>query len=563
MKINKPLEYDVLFTPTLCESFEEPMSTDPSRKVSRLRVKGKIQQRDKVNENNRAYPAKLWDKVLATESSFMKRLKSRQIVGVVEHPEKGGTKLTDVSHLIEEVWVDGDNIMGSILILKTPSGSILEELFSVKVPVGVSSRANGDVRKRPDGVEEVLEEGFDLETFDFVYKPSVSDALPTPVRESIEKKLGMLKLEETMDLKESIGTVRDAEDIVRKSQDTSTATVSSLVESINSLQNTQERLSHVDDSCRNEAMIAHGKIQMVLPALKKQLDERVAASATPATSSSKISADIVRKLLMKNKKLVDRIRVLETTQITSSKKTLDATKISKERALDVVEGLLDEKERAAGDIKALTGVKERAVSVVATLLDQKDRAIGVIEGLLDDKERAVTIVTDLLDKKDRAVDIVERLLDDKDRALGALEGLLDKKDRSIRIVEGLLDKLDEKEAKMANLYQVLRAVVERARTLQRNEFLAKLFKSNPTLKQHIEKFEKCSTVAECKVLITKLGVPITESTVGHDGNVVSRRPSHIPVEGKSSNVVVESEKGHARGFIHLVAKQQAKVVSKK
>jgi len=102
MKLNKPNNYDILFTPTLQESILEEGET-----VKRLRVRGKIQQIDKVNENNRSYPEKLWKKVLADQSPFMQRIRNRQVLGVLEHPEKGGTKLGEVSHFIEKVWIDG------------------------------------------------------------------------------------------------------------------------------------------------------------------------------------------------------------------------------------------------------------------------------------------------------------------------------------------------------------------------------------------------------------------------------------------------------------------------
>jgi len=553
MKLNQPGSYETLFIPVLCEAVE-----DSDRGGKRLRVKGKIQQVDKVNENNRAYPKKLWDKVLSENSSFMKRLKTRQVLGVLEHPEKGGTKLGEVSHLIEDVWMENGDVKGSILILKTPSGAILEELFSVKSPVGVSSRANGDVKKRSDGVEEVLDEGFDLETFDFVYKPSVSDAQPIPVTESADGK--NTKSEgKKMDLKESVTKIRDAADLVREAQKPG-MTVVQLVETAGKLQALDHELTSVAADCAGEANVVRGQISMVLPAVRASLDRQMVESKTTPVAGEKtqaVSADIVRKLLVQRKQMAERIALLERELTQASAQQRKDLGEYKEHATGIVEGLLDDKGKLETGTKSLSEDKARAVETVATLLAQKDRAVTVIEGLLNDKDRAVDIVTEMLDIKDRAIDVVERLLDDKDRAINVVEGLLDKKDRATRIVEGLLDKLDEKEAKLANLYQVLRAVVEKARVLQRNAYLGKLFHDNPSLKQHKDKFEKCSTVVECQELVRKMGVSVNESRTGHDGNVATRRPSHIPVEGIKPTIV-ETTKGERKGFIHLVAKQAAR-----
>ena len=71
--------------------------------------------------------------------------------------------------LVDMEW-DGDNIMGKIEILPTPSGNILNELSINGVTVGVSSRGMGSLEQR-GGVMEVQDD-FELLCWDFVSTPS-------------------------------------------------------------------------------------------------------------------------------------------------------------------------------------------------------------------------------------------------------------------------------------------------------------------------------------------------------------------------------------------------------
>ena len=153
----------------------------------RLRVRGLFQICDKKNANNRVYPQNVWEKVLSPDSQFMRRLKERKILGELEHPESGTTHLGRVSHLITDVHREVKNIYGEAIILKTPSGAILEELFKVGVPVGISSRGSGSTKNEDSS--EIVQEDYDLRTFDFVYDPSVEEAYPELVNEARERVL--------------------------------------------------------------------------------------------------------------------------------------------------------------------------------------------------------------------------------------------------------------------------------------------------------------------------------------------------------------------------------------
>jgi len=83
---------------------------------------------------------------------------------------------------VEDAYLKEDGtVWATHLILRTPAGNILQELFSNDISIGVSSRGYGQVRKQ--GEDEIVEDReFHLETWDFVYVPSVEAARPRPIR---------------------------------------------------------------------------------------------------------------------------------------------------------------------------------------------------------------------------------------------------------------------------------------------------------------------------------------------------------------------------------------------
>lgn len=141
-----------------------------------MRVRGRFQAADIKNANGRIYPGELWERVLK-EDRVSNMIRSRRMLGCVEHPSSGQTHLSNVSHIITGLHRKGNEIIGEAEILNTPSGLIIQELLRRKVPVGISSRGKGTSAVR-NGVEYVNPDDFILESFDFVYKPSTPEAFP-------------------------------------------------------------------------------------------------------------------------------------------------------------------------------------------------------------------------------------------------------------------------------------------------------------------------------------------------------------------------------------------------
>ena len=130
-------------------------------------VEGILATAEVKNGNGRYYSKSLWDREM---DKYNELIEQRRSMGELDHPESTVINLKNVSHLITEYFWDGDNVIGKIEILPTPSGNILKELIKNGITVGVSSRGMGSLEDR-GGVMEVQDD-FELLCWDFVSTPS-------------------------------------------------------------------------------------------------------------------------------------------------------------------------------------------------------------------------------------------------------------------------------------------------------------------------------------------------------------------------------------------------------
>ena len=88
-------------------------------------VEGTLATAEIKNGNGRYYSRKIWDREI---DKYMDSVKNNRAVGELDHPESTVINLKNVCHNIKDIWWDGNNIMGKIEILPTPSGNILQLL---------------------------------------------------------------------------------------------------------------------------------------------------------------------------------------------------------------------------------------------------------------------------------------------------------------------------------------------------------------------------------------------------------------------------------------------------
>lgn len=145
-------------------------------------VNGVLQRADAKNQNGRIYPKDIL--VREVRKYHQNFVSNRNALGELDHPESSVVNLKNVSHNVKEIHFKGDDVIGTIEVLPTPSGNILKKLFESNITLGISSRGMGSVRPLGEGTLEVQDD-FELIAFDFVSNPSTHGAFLTPVNESV------------------------------------------------------------------------------------------------------------------------------------------------------------------------------------------------------------------------------------------------------------------------------------------------------------------------------------------------------------------------------------------
>jgi len=154
----------------------------------KLIVKGVLQRAEAKNQNGRIYPREILER--EADKYTKEFIGQRRAMGELDHPESSVVNLQNVSHNVKEMHWEGDNLLGTVEVLGTPSGNILKELFKSGIKLGISSRGMGSVETvnedNGDQSQEVQDD-FELIAFDFVSNPSTHGAFLHPTNESINE----------------------------------------------------------------------------------------------------------------------------------------------------------------------------------------------------------------------------------------------------------------------------------------------------------------------------------------------------------------------------------------
>ena len=157
---------------------------------------GVCQKAGTKNGNGRVYPKSVLKREI---ENYQNSIRERRALGELDHPDDSVINLKNASHLVTKMWWEGDNVMGKIEILDTPSGRILKDLLKSGVKLGISSRGMGSVKESMGSL--TVEDDFQLICFDMVSEPSTPGAwmnpeqkaslkmnVPVAMAESVEKK---------------------------------------------------------------------------------------------------------------------------------------------------------------------------------------------------------------------------------------------------------------------------------------------------------------------------------------------------------------------------------------
>lgn len=148
----------------------------------RIVLKGPIQKANTLNQNGRIYPRSILEREIM---NYQKLIQENRAMGECDHPDSSVVELKNVSHVVKEAYMQGDIVYGSIEILDTPSGKIIQSLIESGVTLGISSRGVGSTQKQ--GSTQIVQDDFQLICFDMVSEPSTPGAFVIKEGKNISK----------------------------------------------------------------------------------------------------------------------------------------------------------------------------------------------------------------------------------------------------------------------------------------------------------------------------------------------------------------------------------------
>ena len=149
-----------------------------------MRVRGTFQRANEANTNKRIYPKA----ILETQvTNLQPMVADRRLLGELDHPSSDTVSLSNVSHLITNLQMEGDEVIGEAELLNTPAGMTAQALIKGGVQVGISSRGMGTLSEGDDDTK-IVNEDFKLVTFDLVADPSTRGAYPA-LAESVQTEM--------------------------------------------------------------------------------------------------------------------------------------------------------------------------------------------------------------------------------------------------------------------------------------------------------------------------------------------------------------------------------------
>jgi hypothetical protein len=141
-------------------------------------VTGIMQRAGAKNQNGRIYKREiLEDQVRQYIENFVK---VGNAYGELDHPESAIVSLKNASHVVKDLWWNGDDLMGKVELLNTPSGNIVKEILRGGHTIGISSRGTGSVTQTNEGTL-MVQPDFELVCWDFVSNPSTQGAFMNPI----------------------------------------------------------------------------------------------------------------------------------------------------------------------------------------------------------------------------------------------------------------------------------------------------------------------------------------------------------------------------------------------
>ena len=145
-------------------------------------IEGIFASAEQKNRNGRIYPFNVMDKAIT--KYILEQVDKGRAVGELNHPEGPTINLDKVSHKIDSLKWEGNDVVGKATILATPMGKIVEGLLDGGVRVGVSTRGMGSLQQSGGAMR--VGPDFMLNAVDIVQDPSAPNAFVNGIMEGVE-----------------------------------------------------------------------------------------------------------------------------------------------------------------------------------------------------------------------------------------------------------------------------------------------------------------------------------------------------------------------------------------
>ena len=146
------------------------------------KIQGIFAQAEKKNRNGRIYPMPIMEKAVGKYDT--EQVQKGRAVGELNHPEGPTVNLDKVSHRINKLEFQGNDVVGEASILKTPMGEVVKGLLDGGVTFGVSTRGMGSLSQRNNAM--VVNDDYILNAVDIVQDPSAPGAFVNGIMEGVE-----------------------------------------------------------------------------------------------------------------------------------------------------------------------------------------------------------------------------------------------------------------------------------------------------------------------------------------------------------------------------------------
>ena len=156
----------------------KPIIKESKSRPGVFEVEGVMQRAGAQNQNGRVYEKKI---LMREVKKYMDEfVKNGNAFGELDHPESPVVSLKNASHIVKDLYWNGNDLMGKVELLNTPAGNIVKEIIKAGHTIGISSRGTGSVQQTNEGYLEVQPD-FELVCWDFVSNPSTHGAFMNPV----------------------------------------------------------------------------------------------------------------------------------------------------------------------------------------------------------------------------------------------------------------------------------------------------------------------------------------------------------------------------------------------